>query len=278
MQIDSHHHCWHYDAVEYDWIDDTMASVRRDFLPDDLAETIAATGVEGVVTVQARQTLEETDWLLSLASENAFMLGVVGWVPLADPGVRDILGSRAAHAKLKAVRHIVQGESDPGFILGDAFNRGVGALLEFDLTYDILILEAQLLASIRFVDRHPEQRFVLDHIAKPAIRDNLLEPWRKNIHEMARRKNVWCKLSGLVTEADYSNWTVDQLRPYAEAVLEAFGPDRVMFGSDWPVCLVACAYERWYGIVREFVSGLSEPEQAKIMGHNAATAYRLDVA
>lgn len=275
MQIDSHHHYWRYDAREYGWIDDAMASIRHDFLPADLAETIAAVGVDGVVTVQARQSLEETDWLLSMAAENAFMLGVVGWVPLADPGIRDILGPLSANPKLRAVRHVVQGEPDPEFILGEDFNRGVAALLEFDLTYDILIVAAQLPPSIRFVDRHPEQRFVLDHIAKPLIRDNRMEPWREVIRQMARRENVWCKLSGMVTEADYSSWTVDQLRPYAEVILEAFGPDRVMFGSDWPVCLVACAYERWYGIVREFIAELSESEQTKIMGHNAAIAYHL---
>ena len=277
MQIDSHHHYWHYDPVEYDWIDDAMASIRRDFLPSDLAETIAPTGIEGGVSVQARQSLEETNWLLSLAADNEFMLGVVGWVPLADPDIRATLATLANHRKLKAIRHVVQGEPDPEFILGDAFNRGVSTLAEFDLTYDILITEGQLRPSIRFVDRHPEQRFVLDHIAKPVIRDNLVDPWQNNIRELARRENVWCKLSGMVTEADYSSWTVDQLRPYAETVLEAFGPERVMFGSDWPVCLVACAYGRWYDIVQEFISSLSASEQERIMGHNAATVYRLEV-
>jgi L-fuconolactonase len=275
MRIDAHHHYWVYDPVEYGWIDDSMGAIRRSFLPEDLKQTISATGVDGVVTVQARQSLEETEWLLDLASQNEFMRGVVGWVPLMDPAVGDCLAHYATDPKFRAVRHVVQGEPDDQFILGEAFNRGVSLLQKHGLVYDILIFERHLPQTITFVDRHPEQVFVLDHIAKPRIAENLLEPWATNIRELARRPNVYCKLSGLVTEADHSGWTEAQLRPYMETVLDAFGPQRVMFGSDWPVCLVACEYARWHGIVSGFVSELSTDEQDRVLGGTAIEAYSL---
>jgi L-fuconolactonase len=275
MRIDAHHHYWAYDPVEYGWIGDEMAAIRRDFLPADLRQTIAAASVDGVVTVQARQSLVETEWLLDLASRNDFMRGVVGWVPLMDPSVGDGLERYAANPKFRAVRHVVQGEPDDQFILGEAFNRGVSLLKDHGLVYDILIFERHLPQTVTFVDRHPEQVFVLDHIAKPRIAENALEPWATNIRELAQRPNVYCKLSGLVTEADYAAWTEDQLRPYMETVLDAFGPQRVMFGSDWPVCLVACEYTRWHGIVSHFVAKLSADEQARVLGGTAVEAYSL---
>jgi L-fuconolactonase len=275
MRIDAHHHFWNYSPEEYGWINDDMAAIRRDFLPEDLRRTIAGAGVDGVVSVQARQSLAETEWLLDLATRNDFIKGVVGWVPLADPRVGQCLERYASQAKLRAIRHVVQGEPDDRFILGADFNRGVALLKRWNLVYDILIFERHLPQTIEFVDRHPEQVFVLDHIAKPQIAENRLEPWATNLRELARRPQVYCKLSGLVTEADFRQWTEAQLRPYLETVLEAFGPGRVMFGSDWPVCLVACAYERWHGLVREFVAGLSKDEQALVFGGTACEAYSL---
>lgn len=277
MRIDAHHHFWRYCPEEYGWIGDHMAAIRRDFLPDDLRRTIAGAGVDGVVSVQARQSLAETDWLLDLAARNDFIRGVVGWVPLADPRVGECLERYASQAKFRAVRHVVQGEPDGRFILGADFNRGVAQLRRWHLVYDILILERHLPQTIEFVDRHPEQVFVLDHIAKPRIAENRFEPWATNLRELARRPRVYCKLSGLVTEADHRQWTEAQLRPYLEIVLEAFGPDRVMFGSDWPVCLVACDYGRWHGLVRDFVAGLSPAEQARVFGGTACEAYSLAV-
>jgi len=275
MQIDAHHHFWRYDPVQYEWIGDAMSVIRRDFLPADLERAISASGVDGVVSVQARQTVEETRWLLAMAGENDFMRGVVGWVPLVSPAVGDDLAEFAGNPKLKAVRHVVQGEPDPGFILRDDFNRGIRTLRKFELVYDILIVERQLPQTIKFVDLHPEQVFVLDHIAKPGIAASELEPWRTNIAELAHRPNVYCKLSGLVTEADYHAWTEEQLRPYMDAVLDAFGPKRLMFGTDWPVCLVACEYERWHDVVSRFVGQLSGDEQERIMGGSAVEAYNL---
>jgi L-fuconolactonase len=276
MKIDAHQHFWRYNPVEYDWIDDTMTVIRRDFLPADLQREINQAGVHGVVSVQARQILEETEWLLRAAAENDFIRGVVGWVPLRDPGVAKILKKLAANPKLRAVRHIVQSEPDDRFILRDDFNRGIKLLKQFGLAYDILIHERHLPPAIEFVDRHPDQVFVLDHLAKPRIRDNLMEPWRKNVRELAQRENVYCKISGMVTEANYEQWTEDQLKPYMETVLEAFGPRRLMFGSDWPVCLVACSYAGWLEIVSRFISRLSENDRAWIFGKTAIKAYGLE--
>jgi L-fuconolactonase len=275
MKIDAHQHFWKYNPVEYDWIDDAMALIRHDFLPAHLQQEISKAGVDGVVSVQARQIVEETEWLLQLAAENDFIGGVVGWVPLRDPNVGEILKRFAVHPKLRGVRHVLQGEPDDRFMLRGDFNRGIKLLKQFGLAYDILVHERHLPPTIEFVDRHPDQVFVLDHIAKPRIRDNLVEPWRKNIRELARRENVYCKISGMVTEANYKGWTEDQLKPYAETVLEAFGPERLMFGSDWPVCLVACSYPRWHEIVSSFTSQLSGNDRAWIFGKTAIKAYGL---
>ncbi|MEI7823020.1 MAG: amidohydrolase family protein [Verrucomicrobiota bacterium] len=275
MKIDSHHHFWKYSAEEYPWISDSMAALRRDFLPEHLEAEIAAVGIDGVVSVQARQTVGETEWLLSLADGNDFIKGVVGWVPLADACVREVIAKFAKNPKLRAVRHVVQDESDDRFILGADFNRGVSVLKDFGLVYDILIFERQLAASIEFVDRHPQQVFVLAHIAKPRIGDNAIEPWRANIRELAQRKNVFCKVSGMVTEADWKTWNKEQLRPYFDSVLEAFGPKRLMFGTDWPVCLAASGYSRWVEVVREFAAGLSADEQEWLFGKTAVLAYGL---
>ena len=275
MRIDSHHHLWKYDPKEYDWIDDSMKVIRSNFLPENIHQEIKAVGIDGVVTVQARQTLQETEWLLGMAAQNAFMRGVVGWVPLTDPKVADVLGSFKGKPKLKAVRHVVQGEPDPNYILRDDFNHGISALRQFGFVYDILILERQLPQSIKFVDKHPNQIFVLDHIAKPRIKENILSPWRENMLEIAKRPNVYCKISGMVTEADYHLWTEKQLDPYFDVVLQAFEPKRLMFGSDWPVALVAVNYGRWFKLVSKKIEKLSAPERDRILGGTAVEAYKL---
>ncbi len=275
MTIDSHHHFWSYSAAEYPWIGDSMTALRRDFLPEHLQAEIVAAGIDGVVSVQARQSVRETELLLSLADGNDFIKGVVGWVPLAQADVGDSLAKFAANPKLRAVRHVVQDEPDDRFILGTDFNRGVAMLREFDLVYDILIFERQLAPSIEFVDRHPEQVFVLDHIAKPRIKDGALEPWRENIRELARRENVFCKISGMVTEADWKTWNEVQLRPYLDVVLDAFRPKRLMFGTDWPVCLAASSYARWLEVVQNFSAKLSADEQEWLWGKTALQAYGL---
>ncbi len=269
MKIDAHHHFWEYDPVEYDWIDESMAAIRHDYGPPELKAELDRTGIDGVVSVQARQSLEETHWLLSLAEQHAFLKGVVGWLPLADPDCEI-----PDHEKLKGVRHVVQGEPD-GFMSGRAFNQGVARLREHRLVYDVLIVERQLPEAIRFVDNHPDQVFVLDHIAKPKIRDNEVSPWREQIELMAERPHVSCKISGFVTEADFNTWTPNALKPYFDVVLDAFGPERLMFGSDWPVCLVACPYERWHTQVSEWCAELSDAERNHIMGETAQKVYGL---
>lgn len=275
IKIDAHHHFWRYDPVEYAWISEGMSAIRRSFEPHDLSLELKGAGLDGVVSVQARQTLEETWQLLTYADQNEFIKGVVGWVPLSSPDLNRVLTTVATHPKLRAVRHVVQDEPDPQYILRDDFNRGIAALRPFHLSYDILIYERQLPQTIEFVDRHPNQIFVVDHLAKPRVKDNLTSPWRENIRKLAERPNVYCKVSGLATEADYQHWTEQQLRPYIEVVLEAFTPRRVMFGSDWPVCLVAVPYGEWVRIVERVTAALSTTEQERIWSGTAREAYRL---
>jgi L-fuconolactonase len=273
--IDSHHHFWHYTAEDYGWIPPEWSRIRHDFLPPDLATEIAAAGVDGVVTVQARQSLEETEWLLDLAGRHAFIRGVVGWAPLIDPAVESHLDRFATSPKLRSLRHVLQGESDDAYMLRADFNRGIAALTRRGLAYDILILERHLPVTITFVDRHPNQVFILDHIAKPRIASGELEPWARNIRELARRPHVSCKLSGMVTEADVTTWTPAQLQPYFDVVIEAFGARRLLFGSDWPVCLAGVGYAHWKTTVANALRSLSVTEQAAIFGDNAQTFYRL---
>ncbi|MBL8220478.1 MAG: amidohydrolase family protein [Bryobacterales bacterium] len=274
--IDAHHHLWNYSVEEYGWISEEMRVLRRDFAPVDLKEQMDSAGVAGAVAVQARQTVKETEWLLQQAEGNAFLLGVVGWVPLASVGVKKEIERFAAHRKLKGFRHVVQDEPDDRFLLGAAFNAGVRELEGTGLVYDILIYERQLPAAIEFVDLHPRQRFVLDHVAKPRIRDGVLSPWKEGMRKLARRENVYCKVSGMATEADWGGWTAEGLRPYFEVALEAFGPERLMFGSDWPVLEVAGSYGRWMETVRGWVSGLSADEQRRVLRGTAVEAYGLE--
>lgn len=270
LTIDSHHHFWHYHPADYGWISDDMAQIRRDFLPADLKTELDTAGVDGVISVQARQSLAETDWLLGLAEQNAFIAGVTGWLPIAAPEFPELLERYVRHPKLKALRHVVQDEPDDRFLLGEAFNRGIARLADKNLVYEILIFERHLPVAAEFVKRHSrEQRFVLDHIAKPKIRRGELEPWASGLRKLAAFPNVACKLSGLVTEADTRCWKREDLYPYMEIVLDAFGPDRVMFGSDWPVCLTGVGYREWKRLVEEFAGS----DREKIMGANALKIY-----
>ena len=273
--IDTHHHFWKYSAKEYDWINDDMKVIRKDFLPADLLKEIKAAGVDGAVSVQARQSVEESDWLLEMAEKNDFLKGVVGWVDLRNKGVDKDLERLAKHKKFKGVRHVVQGEPDINFILGAAFNEGIKKLLKYDLRYDILIFEKQLKPSIAFVDKHPKQVFILDHIAKPRIKERILSPWREDMLELAKRPNVYCKISGMLTEADWKKWSAADLAPYFDTTLQAFGAKRLMLGSDWPVMLVAGKYKQWVDMVKEVVSRYSAAEQERILYKNAVEAYKL---
>jgi L-fuconolactonase len=255
-----------------------MEALRHDFLPANLEQAMRTAGVDGSVAVQARQSVAETRWLLELAEECASIRGVVGWVPLADPELEPMLESFAGRAKLKGVRHVVQDEPDDDFILRKDFNEGVAQLLDHGLVYDILIHERHLPQAAEFVKRHPAQVFVLDHLAKPRIRERVLEPWRERLLRLAESENVYCKLSGLVTEADWSAWTLDDLRPYMDVALEAFGAERLMAGSDWPVCLLASGYQRWWDVVAEWLQGVSAVQREMILGGTAKRVYKLEGA
>jgi L-fuconolactonase len=252
-----------------------MDVIRRDFLVRELKQVMQQGRMDGVITVQARQSLLETEWLLSLARRRPFMRGVVGWVPMTDKAVGAHLERFGANPKLKAVRHVLHDEPDDFYMLRDDFNQGVALLKNSGLRYDILIFERHLPQTIKFVDRHPRLTFVVDHIAKPKIKDHILSPWRENMQELARRENVFCKLSGMVTEAGWQTWTEDILRPYFDIVLECFGPQRLMFGSDWPVVLVACGYKQWVEVVERLTSALSASERDCLFGETAKQAYGL---
>ncbi len=276
QRIDAHHHLWRYSKQDYRWIGVGMEAIARDFLPHDLGRDLASSGIKGSIAVQARQTMEETEWLLSLADEFQMIRGVVGWAPIASPEFPEVIERLKHFKKLKGLRHVVQDEPDDQFLLRKDFNAGIALCGRHGLVYDILIFERQLRAAISFVDRHPGQIFVLDHIAKPRIRECELEPWRTNIRELAHRENVYCKVSGLVTEADWTNWSLADLQPYLEVVLDAFGPRRLMAGSDWPVCLLAATPQKWFATVQEFTRPLSPAEQEMILGTVATQVYSLN--
>jgi L-fuconolactonase len=273
MQLDAHQHFWEYSAVEYDWITDDMAQLRRNFLPADLGPLLQANGFDGSIAVQARQSLEETNWLLQLAEQNPLVRGVVGWVALRADNVAADLERLAANQKLVGVRHVVQAEPNDEFMLLPDFRRGIGRLKEFGLAYDLLLYPRHLPVALKLVQEFPEQTFVLDHIAKPLIADSVLEPWARDIRDLAQAPNVSCKLSGMVTEARWKHWEPADFGPYLDVVLDAFGPGRLMIGSDWPVCTVSSDYATTMGIVLDYIGQLSASEQEAILGANCARTY-----
>ena len=275
MIIDSHQHFWIYDERKHAWIDDQMAIIRRDFLPQDLKPVYENHGVDGCVAVQADQTLEETEFLLNLANENDFVKGVVGWVDLRSTNLPEQLEKYQENENLKGWRHIVQGEADHNFLLRNDFLNGISLLEKYNHTYDILVFPHQLGAVLEFVKKFPNQPFVIDHIAKPYIKDGFFDGWSLLMKEISKHENVFCKISGMITEADYENWSKEEIFPYMNLILEAFGPNRVMYGSDWPVCLVAGTYPQVKNLVKDFIQDLSTTEQEKIMGKNAIAFYNL---
>ncbi|HUG53033.1 MAG TPA: amidohydrolase family protein [Vicinamibacteria bacterium] len=275
MRIDSHQHFWHYDPAQHVWMTEAMGALRRDYLPDDLAPLLQAAGFDGTVAVQARQTLEETTWLLALADRHSWIRGVVGWVDLCSDELPAQLERLAPQKKLVGVRHVVHDEPDDGFMLRPEFRRGVARLGEFELAYDLLLFPRHLEAAVRLVDEFEDQLFVLDHIAKPPIRGGVLSPWKEDLERLAERPNVFCKLSGMVTEARWSEWRREDFRPYLDAVLEAFSPQRLMIGSDWPVCTLSADYSSTMGLVASWLEALAPDACAGILGDNCARFYGL---
>ena len=273
--IDAHHHLWRYTPEEYGWIDEPMSALRRDFLPSDLGAAMGTAGIDGTVAVQARQTLDETRWLLDLADRTDAIRGVVGWAPIAGEDFPGCMEEFDGRDKLKGLRHVIQGEKDEYYIRREDFNSGIRTMLGSGLVYDILIYERHLPQTIDFVDDHPEQVFVLDHVAKPLIAAGITEPWATRMKDLGRRENVWCKLSGLVTEADWKTWTPATFKPYLDVAVEAFGPARLMAGSDWPVCLVATGYSQWFDLLRSYFASFSKAERASVFGGTAIEVYGL---
>lgn len=276
LKIDSHQHFWVINDTDYVWMTEAHAAIRRDFLPAELRQLLDVSGLDGCVAVQARQMVEETEWLLGLADEHDWIRGVVGWVPLLADAGEPYLERFAGHRKLRGVRHVVHDEPDDGFILRPDFNEGVARAGRHGLVYDVLIFWRHLPQTIEFVDRHPGQPLVVDHIAKPRIRKAAFDAdWAAGIRELARREHVSCKVSGMLTEVRDEAWDGELLRPYFETVVEAFGPSRVMFGSDWPVCLLQAGHPEWVRIVGQLAARLSDDEQSAFWGGNAVRIYGL---
>ena len=274
-RIDAHQHFWNYDAQRHNWITTDMAIIRNNFLPRDLKPVLEENKMEGTVAVQAEQTPEETAFLLRLANENSFIRGVVGWVDLQAAGIVDQLAELKQHQKLKGFRHILQGEPDEAFMLRPAFLNGIKELTKQGFTYDILVFPNHLVHVEKLLQQCPGQSFVIDHLAKPYIRKGEIKKWDEDMRRIADYPNAWCKLSGMVTEADWKHWKKEDIYPYINVVMEAFGTKRVMFGSDWPVCLVAGSYQEVLGIVEDYTSSFSIEEKKQIFGLNAISFYNL---
>jgi len=275
MRIDSHQHFWRYDPVRDGWITQEMAVLKRDFMPEELIQRMQESGIDRAIAVQADQSENETEFLLDLAEKTSAIAGVVGWVNLLDTNIDKRLERLSRYPKLRGFRHIVQAEPDDRFMIRDDFQRGIRALARHNFTYDILIYARYLSVAAEFVGRFPEQKFVLDHLAKPSIKAGEIKVWAQNIRSVAKNGNVYCKLSGLVTEADWTKWNSETFRPYLDVAFEAFGTDRLMFGSDWPVCLLAASYAQVKEVIENYTRDLSAAEKEKLFGFNAARFYGL---
>lgn len=274
--IDAHHHLWRYQAPGPPWMSEELDILRRDFSPEDLREAADGSGITGTVVVEVERTARETRWLTSIAAEDSWIKGVVGWIDLTAPTIQKDLEALAVLPKIKGVRHPIHDEPDLYFVLREDFNRGIDTLRAWNLSFDLLIYEDHLPQTITFVDQHPNQIFVLDHIAKPRIREDSFHPWCEHLTELGRRENVFCKLSGMVTESSWTSWTAEQMQPYVDTAVEAFGPKRLMFGSDWPIVTLASTYSRWLSTVRSAIAGLSQDERDWIFWRSATRAYGLE--
>lgn len=273
--IDAHHHLWHYNDMEYSWIGPGMDVLKKDYLPEELAELAGDIGIMATVVVQARQTIAETEWLLDLAELHPLICGVVGWIDLRSGSLGEQLESLSRRDRLVGIRHVLQDEP-AGFMEDPNFLRGIEQLGTAGLAYDLLIYPGQMEEAIRLVEKYPEQTFVLDHMAKPPVRLGSLQPWKEQMEALAEHPGVWCKISGLVTEADHRNWNYESLVPYLDAVARAFGTERIMLGSDWPVCRLAAEYSEVMSIPRRFFDGWGVEERNRVFYENAVRCYGLE--
>ncbi len=274
MTIDAHQHFWYYQPERDGWITMEMKAIRKDFLPEDLLHILQKSSIQGCIAVQADQSEKETDFLIKCSRNYPFVKGIVGWTDLQSPGVQARLEYYYQFPEVKGFRHIIQSEPDD-FFSREPFQKGVGLLEQYNFTFDVLVNSIQLPAALSLIKRFPNQSFVIDHLAKPNIRKQQLKPWKQELQQIAMHENVFCKFSGLVTEADWQNWKASDFKPYLETALEAFGPKRIMYGSDWPVCQVAAAYEQQLEIIKQFIDPLSPSEKKAIMGENAVRYYHL---
>lgn len=275
MRIDSHQHFWKFDPIRDAWINESMKTIQRDFYPEDLEPILKKHHIDGCVSVQADQSEAETEFLLDLAGKHDFIKGVVGWVDFMHPHVRETIARYAENEKMKGMRHVLQGEPDRAYMLNPQFMKGIAALKNYDLAYDILIFPDQLGYTNQFVKNISGVRFVIDHIAKPDIKIQNVDKWEHSMRLIAQHENAWCKISGMVTEADWQNWEYEDFVPYLDIAFEAFGANRVMFGSDWPVCNVAGGYDKMISVVEQYTAKLSADEQSRFWGLNAIEFYKL---
>ena len=275
LRIDSHQHFWKYDPVKYDWIDDSMSVIQKDFIPEDLAPILKANGFDGCITVQSHQSEQENEFQLANADNHNFIKGVVGWVDVQSPNIEERLDYYQQFKKLKGFRHILQGESQRDFMLRPDFLKGISLLKKYGYTYDILILPDQLKYTAEFLSLFPDQRFVIDHIAKPDIKQKELKNWEQGIKAIAAFENVYCKVSGMVTEADWQNWQLVDFNNYLKVVTNSFGTKRLMYGSDWLVCKIAADYGQVLDIVKDYFSAFSQTEQQAFFGGNAIEFYNI---
>ena len=275
-RIDSHQHFWQYNAAEHTWMIDAMQVLKRNFMPADLGPLLNQIGFDGCIAVQARQSIEETNWLLKLADENDFIKGVVGWVDLRSPNIYEVLSGYANQKKLVGVRHVVHDEADGNFMLQPAFQNGIAALKEFNLTYDLLLFPKHLPVALQLVEKFPEQYFVVDHIAKPFISKKEFSPWKEDLKELAKHPNVFCKLSGMVMEAKWNDWKEDDFKQYLDIVTESFGTKRLMIGSDWPVCTLSGNYSATMSVVINYANQFSKEISDGILGGNCINFYKID--
>jgi L-fuconolactonase len=276
--VDAHHHFWDPAEADYPWLTDELAAIRHRFGPEDLEPLLEATGVGRTILVQTRSSVGETEAFLATAARTPFIAGVVGWVDLLDPGVADALPrlqGGIGGQKLVGIRHQVHDEPDPDWLRRSDTRRGIGAVGAAGLAYDLLVRPRELPAALDTARALPDVRFVIDHLAKPPIRDGQLQPWADLIRPFGDLRNVWCKVSGLVTEADWATWRPEDLEPFVDHALDVFGPDRLLFGSDWPVCLLAATYGEVLDAARAALAGLSSDERAAVFGGNAVAVYRL---